>query len=77
MSTRAPISIGHRLTGLRSLVDDSGNTYWPGMNSKNDGSPAGPFDKLLIMVGIIGVAVAILAVIVVINGGGVGSSESS
>jgi FtsP/CotA-like multicopper oxidase with cupredoxin domain len=46
------------------------------MNSNTHGSPAGPFDKLLIMVGIIGVAVSILAVFVVINGGGTGSAET-
>ena len=40
------------------------------MNSKNDGTNAGAFDKLLILVAIIGVAVSILAVVVVINGGG-------
>lgn len=40
------------------------------MKSQSDGTPAGAFDKLLILVGIIGAAVSILAVLVVINGGG-------
>lgn len=40
------------------------------MNSKNDGTNAGAFDKLLILVAVIGVAVSILAVVVVMNGGG-------
>jgi FtsP/CotA-like multicopper oxidase with cupredoxin domain len=46
------------------------------MNSNNDGTNAGAFDKLLILVAVIGVAVSILAVVVVINGGG-GDSEAS
>ena len=45
------------------------------MKSQSDGTPAGAFDKLLILVGIIGAAVSILAVLVVINGGGDDSGD--
>jgi FtsP/CotA-like multicopper oxidase with cupredoxin domain len=45
------------------------------MESQSDGTPAGAFDKLLILVGIIGAAVSILAVLVVINGGGDDSGD--
>jgi FtsP/CotA-like multicopper oxidase with cupredoxin domain len=45
------------------------------MNSKNDGTNAGAFDKLLILVAVIGVAVSILAVVVVINGGGASTGD--
>lgn len=45
------------------------------MKSQSDGTPAGAFDKLLILVGIIGAAVSILAVLVVINGDGDDSGD--
>lgn len=45
------------------------------IKSQSDGTPAGAFDKLLILVGIIGAAVSILAVLVVIDGGGDDSGD--
>lgn len=41
----------------------------PGHNPRSDGTPAGAFDKLLVLVGAIGLAVAALAVVAAVRGG--------